>query len=64
MIPTPVPDIHPHPFKCADCGCDVYRWADVVSAQPARCATCQWLADVPDDLDRERLRAWLKDLDA
>jgi hypothetical protein len=55
----------PVPFVCVDCGCDVYRWdAAAIPAKPARCATCQWLADVPDALDRERLRAWLASLEA
>jgi hypothetical protein len=56
---------YPIPFNCVDCGCEVYRWpAGAFPAQPARCATCQWIADIPDDVDRKRLRAWLAEHDA
>jgi len=28
-----------------------------------RCSTCQWIADIKDPVERERLRRWLEDLD-
>lgn len=55
----------PIPFACVDCDCEVFQFpAGSPIPEPPRCATCQWLADVPDPLDRERLRAWLKEIDA
>jgi predicted amidophosphoribosyltransferase len=41
-------------FVCADCGCDVY---DALGEVRERCHTCQWLADHPDPVEREQLRA-------
>jgi hypothetical protein len=40
-------------FVCKDCGCDVY---DALGQVRERCLTCQWLADIPDPVEREKLR--------
>jgi hypothetical protein len=47
-------------YTCKDCGCDVYSALGEVRE---RCLTCQWLADLSDPLERELLRAMLKDDD-
>ena len=55
----------PTPFNCVDCGYEVYVFpVGVPVPDPPRCATCQWIADLPDELDRERLRQWFKTMEA
>ena len=49
-------------FVCVDCDCDVYVWGFCPEGQ-SRCSTCQWLAALPDAADRERVRAWLTELE-
>jgi hypothetical protein len=43
-------------FVCQDCEADVY---DALGQVRKRCMTCQWIADFPDPVDRERVRKWL-----
>jgi hypothetical protein len=45
-------------FVCIDCGYDVYVFGYCPPGQ-TRCATCQWLADIEDPIEREKLRAFL-----
>jgi hypothetical protein len=49
-------------FICEDCGVQVYNAIEVMH-RCGKCLTCQWLADLPDPLERELLRAMLKDDD-
>jgi hypothetical protein len=44
-------------YVCADCGCDVF---DALGIVRERCLTCQWLADIPNEKERERLREVLE----
>ena len=44
-------------YICADCGCDVF---DALNVVRERCLTCQWVADIPNEKDRERVRETLK----
>jgi hypothetical protein len=53
------PDDRPT-FVCVDCGYDVYVFG-VCPPGLTRCTTCQWIADLPDADDRERVRAFLKE---
>jgi hypothetical protein len=47
-------------FDCAECGVHVFAMGLVEPAPPGqRCAHCQWLADIPDPVEREQLRARL-----
>lgn len=49
-----------HPaFVCVDCDCDVYV-SGYCPPEQTRCGLCQWIADLPEEADRERLRVWLK----
>jgi hypothetical protein len=41
---------------CKDCGANVY---DALGEVRERCRTCQWIADIADEQDREKLRQWL-----
>jgi hypothetical protein len=43
-------------FVCQDCGADVYDMLDQVRE---RCHVCQWVADLPDPVERERALQWL-----
>ena len=43
-------------FVCKDCGSDVH---DMLGEVRERCHVCQWLADIPDEAERAKLRAWL-----
>jgi hypothetical protein len=55
----------PPTFVCVDCDCDVYVWGYCPTPTPARCSTCQWIADVPDPAERvEQIRTWLKEIEA
>jgi hypothetical protein len=45
-------------FICKDCGANVY---DALGEVRERCRTCQWIADITDEQDREKLRQWLID---
>jgi hypothetical protein len=47
-------------FDCPNCGVHVYA-AGLTEPPPLgqRCAHCQWLADIPDPVVREKLRASL-----
>jgi hypothetical protein len=45
-------------FVCVDCGYDVYVFG-YHSPEQIRCSTCQWIADIPDPVERERLREFL-----
>jgi hypothetical protein len=40
-------------FVCKDCGCDVY---DALGEIRERCHTCTWIAEIPDEEDREKIR--------
>jgi hypothetical protein len=47
-------------FDCADCGVQVYGVRAGRAGGPGqRCGHCQWLADIPDPVEREQLRARL-----
>lgn len=48
--------IEPPTYVCQDCGAHVY---DALGEVCARCLTCQWLAEIDDPLERERLRKFL-----
>jgi hypothetical protein len=45
-------------FICKDCGVPVF---DALGQVRERCMTCQWIANVPDPVEREEIRAWLGD---
>lgn len=44
-------------FICKDCGDDVF---DALGEARERCHVCQWLADLADPKDREKLRVLLR----
>ena len=47
-------------FDCSDCSVHVFAFGEDEPPAPGRrCATCQVLADIPDPVERERLRAYL-----
>jgi hypothetical protein len=48
-------------FVCKDCGCEVY---DALGRVRERCLACQWVAEIPDDKEREHVRAWLVEVGA
>lgn len=54
-LPRPCDDDEPT-YVCRDCGAGVF---DALGAVRERCLTCQWLANIPDAEDRERLRDFL-----
>lgn len=63
--PPPLDIVDDQPsFTCMDCGCAVYQFPVVPPPDPPRCLTCQWIANVPDAVDRGRVRRWLQDLEA
>ena len=43
-------------FVCKDCDADVY---DALGEVRERCLTCGWIANLPDPVEREEVRAWL-----
>jgi hypothetical protein len=48
-------------FVCKDCGANVY---DAFGDVRERCYPCQWVADIPDDAERAKVRAWLIEVGA
>lgn len=49
-----------HPtFTCKDCGCSVY---DALGCVRERCRPCQWVADIPDPVERQKIKEWLTEL--
>ena len=46
-------------FVCKDCGADVYDMLDEVRE---RCHVCQWVADIPDEAERTKVREWLMEI--
>jgi hypothetical protein len=51
-------------FDCADCGAHVYAVGLVEPPPPGqRCVPCQWLANIPDPVEREQLRAYLIEIE-
>jgi hypothetical protein len=48
-------------FVCKDCGDEVY---DALGEVRERCHTCQWIAGIPNDKERERVCAWLIEVGA
>jgi hypothetical protein len=46
-------------FDCGDCGVHVYEFGREAPPAPPRCAVCQWLADIADPVEREKLRVFL-----
>jgi hypothetical protein len=48
-------------FICKDCGVPVYDALDEIRE---RCFPCQWVANLPDTIDREEIRAWLIEIGA
>ena len=64
MKPPPLYIVDDRPsFVCMDCAYDVFQFPATPLRNLPRCATCQWLADMPDAVNRERVRQWLNDLD-
>lgn len=47
-------------FVCRDCGCAVY---DVLGEVRERCWPCQWVHNIPDSDERDKLRQWLIELE-
>lgn len=43
-------------FVCKDCGTAVF---DALGEVRERCLTCQWIAAIPNEDEREKVRAWL-----
>jgi hypothetical protein len=47
-------------FDCPDCDAHVFAFGLTEPVPPGqRCATCQWLADIPDPAERAKLRVFL-----
>jgi hypothetical protein len=46
-------------FTCVDCGIRVHAYA-LPGPDHHRCAQCQWLSEVEDENEREKLREWMK----
>jgi hypothetical protein len=44
-------------FVCIDCKAPVY---DALGRVRERCLVCQWIAEIKDPKNRERLRAWFR----
>lgn len=47
-------------FVCADCGAHVFVFG-YCPPGATRCASCQWLADIADPIEREKLRKVIED---
>jgi hypothetical protein len=47
-------------YDCVDCGVHVYEFGREEPPAPPRCAVCQWLAELPDQVEAEKLRAHLQ----
>jgi hypothetical protein len=47
-------------YDCGDCGAHVYEFGRDAPPAPPRCAVCLWLAELPDRVEAERLRAHLQ----
>jgi hypothetical protein len=45
-------------FICIDCKAPVY---DALGEVRERCLVCQWVADLDNPEDQERLRAWFRE---
>jgi hypothetical protein len=43
-------------FICIDCGVPVY---DALGEVRERCFPCQWVANLPDTVDRRKIKTWL-----
>jgi hypothetical protein len=50
-------------FDCRDCGVHVYGFGRDTPPTPLRCATCQWIAEIPSE-HRYEVRQRLYDEDA
>lgn len=48
-------------FVCQDCGAPVF---DALGEVRERCFPCQWLANLPDSVERAKIRAWLMEVGA
>jgi DNA-directed RNA polymerase subunit RPC12/RpoP len=48
-------------FVCKDCGADVY---DALGLVRERCHPCQWVAALPDPVERAEVRQWLIEVGA
>jgi hypothetical protein len=48
-------------FVCKDCGTAVY---DALGDVRERCYPCQWVANIPDDAERTKIREWLIEVGA
>ena len=48
-------------FVCRDCGAAVY---DALGQARERCYPCQWVAAIPDEADRKKIRKWLIEVGA
>jgi hypothetical protein len=44
-------------YVCIDCGCAVY---DALGEVRERCLTCQWLFEIKDPVEREKVRKFLE----
>jgi hypothetical protein len=53
--------VHPIEFDCVDCHIHVYAFGCFKWEHNRRCATCQWLYEIEDPIERERLRLFLKE---
>jgi hypothetical protein len=47
-------------YDCGDCGVHVYEFGREEPPAAPRCAVCLWLAELPDQVEAERLRAHLQ----
>ena len=48
---------HVREFDCVDCGMYIVQFGFTDDSKV--CATCQWIRDLPNEEDRQRIRAFL-----
>lgn len=49
----------PREFTCRDCGTPVVSFGEQHHNDQDVCATCSWLRQIEDPVEREKLRAWI-----
>jgi hypothetical protein len=43
-------------YDCVDCRVHVYEFGRAAPSEPPRCATCLWVSEIEDPIERERVR--------